>query len=94
MAPTKIDLESIDPAACARLHDLIVSKRDEKTGKVIVQAPFATHLPALKLKSWLADEFDRNEIEALLTKLGEALVEKYQAEEKAAVDAAALAPTP
>jgi hypothetical protein len=65
-----ISLESVDPAACRNLRSLIVGPN----------APFATHCPEGRIRSWVAREIDGSEIDALLLKLAHQLVEKYQAE--------------
>lgn len=77
-----INLESIDAPACKRLRDLIVSKRDSK-GNILPggAAPFSTHLPESRLQAWIDLEFDKGEIDALISKMAHSLAAKYQAEE-------------
>ena len=76
MAITHSDLIDIDPAACARLRDL-------------VKGPFQKHLPRAVLEKWITDEFNQIEIRRLLVKEAAELVAQIRDEEGLPKDSAA-----
>lgn len=73
---THNDLLDVDPAACARLRDLI-------------KGPFQKHLPKAILEKWIAEEFDQSEIRKLVFAEAAALVAQIREDEGLPKDDAA-----